>query len=355
MASVSNNNKKARRVAIWLFFTAALVFIMAIIGAITRLTESGLSMVEWRPLIGSIPPLNDAEWQRVFDLYRQTPEYIQKNGGMGIVQFKTIFFWEWLHRLFGRVIGVVYALPLLVFWAIGYLNIPGLKPRLFGLLILGMAQGIMGWYMVQSGLIDVPYVSHYRLAAHLVLAFILFALLIRAGMWVWPSGFMAIHDFGFPRYLWGARLVLAGLMITILYGVFVAGLDAGLIYNEFPQMGDGLIPGEWLALDPWWMNFLTNHATVQFTHRWLAMIAGSLALVYGFIVFRSRRLPAGMQKWGGILMVAIVIQLALGITTLLSGVWIPLAAAHQATAFIIIAVMMVILHRLNRAKTVSIH
>ncbi len=355
MASVSNQAKKARRVAIWLFFTAGMVFIMAIIGAITRLTESGLSMVEWRPLIGTVPPLNDIEWQRVFDLYRQTPEYIHKNAGMGMDQFKTIFFWEWLHRLFGRVIGVVYAIPFLAFWAMGYLNIPGLKPRLLGLLILGGAQGVMGWYMVQSGLIDVPYVSHYRLAAHLGLAFVLFALLIRVGMWVWPSGYMAIHDFGFPRYLWGARMVLAGLIITIIYGVFVAGLDAGLIYNEFPLMGDGLVPGEWLASDPWWMNFLSNHATVQFTHRWLAIISGIFTLLYGWFVMRSGRLPSEFKKWGGALMAAIVFQVGLGITTLISGVWIPLAAAHQATAFILIGVMMVILHGLTRAKTVSIH
>jgi cytochrome c oxidase assembly protein subunit 15 len=294
------------------------------------------------------------EWQRVFDLYRQTPEYIHKNAGMGIDQFKYIFFWEWLHRLFGRVIGVVYALPLFIFWTLGYLNIPGLKMKLLGLLILGMGQGVMGWYMVQSGLIDVPYVSHYRLAAHLGLAFLLFALLIRVGISVWPSGFAPIHDFGFPKYLWGARGVLAALMVTILYGVFVAGLDAGLIYNEFPMMGDGLIPSELLADDPWWMNFLSNHATVQFTHRWIAVIAGGVTAVYGLALFFSRRIPRPLKKWGGILMVTVVVQVILGVTTLLSGVWIPLAAAHQATAFILIGVMMVILYHLNRAKTVSI-
>ena len=230
----------ARYISNWLFFTAFMVFSMAIIGAITRLTESGLSMVEWRPLIGALPPLSEAEWQRVFDLYRETPEYQKKNFGMDIDEFKTIFFWEWFHRLWGRMIGVVYALPLFYFWL--RKQIPdGYKLKLFLGLILGGMQGVMGWYMVESGLIDRPSVSHFRLAAHLSLAFIIFGYLLWVAFDLREIRASEKTTFCLRRHGWTSLVLLA---ITIIWGAYVAGLDAGMVYNTWPLMGTQLIPHE---------------------------------------------------------------------------------------------------------------
>ena len=213
MSSVPSH--KSQYIAVWLFGVAGLVFAMMIIGAITRLTESGLSMVEWRPLIGTLPPMSEAEWTRVFNLYKETPEFQHKNFWMSEQDFRTIFFWEWFHRLWGRLIGLAYAVPFFIFLAKGWIP-KGFKLPLTGLLILGSMQGVMGWYMVQSGLIDMPAVSHYRLAAHLSLAFLIFCLLIWAGLSVkrhnrWPS---------MPLYYHGL-LTLLVLSVTIVWGAFV--------------------------------------------------------------------------------------------------------------------------------------
>ena len=304
----------------WLFINAAMVFAMAVIGAITRLNEAGLSMVEWRPLIGALPPLNADEWQRVFDLYRETPEYQIKNAGMDLAAFKEIFFWEWFHRLWGRLIGLVYALPLLFFWLRGMIA-KGWGWPFFGLLLLGGAQGVMGWYMVESGLIDRPSVSHVRLAAHLGLAALIFCLLLAAAFAL--------------RTGRAARLpapVIAGFIAVIpafIWGAFVAGLDAGMVYNEFPHMGQGrLIPEEFtLSARPVWSMILNDPVGVQFTHRWLAM----LAVVTLCLAAWRLRYPA--------LAVMALVQMGLGIATLLTQLSIPLAAAHQAGAFITLGLL----------------
>ena len=318
----------SRQISNWLFFTAFMVFAMAVIGAVTRLTESGLSMVEWRPLIGALPPLSEAEWNRVFALYQQTPEYQKINVGMELEEFKNIFFWEWFHRLWGRMIGLVYALPLAYFWISK--KIPdGFKGKLIIGLVLGGLQGVMGWYMVKSGLVDRPSVSHFRLAAHLSLAYIIFAYLL----WIafdLRGNKAGNASFCLKRHGW---IALAFVFTTIIWGAFVAGLDAGLIYNTWPKMGPHWIPPELSAL----VNIITEPVSVQFTHRWIAIIT---ALVVLSFAWRTKSFPlAGM----------VFLQIGLGIATLMSQVAIPLASLHQAGAFILGGILIHALHGLRRA------
>lgn len=337
-----------RAVAYWLLFCAAMVFAMAVIGAITRLTESGLSMVEWEPLIGAIPPLNEAEWQRVFDLYRQTPEYRLKNFGMDLAGFKEIFFWEWFHRLWGRLIGLVFALPLIWFWLSGRLArarvaAPGLGWKLIGLFVLGAAQGALGWYMVMSGLVDRPSVSHYRLAAHLGLACLIYVLLLWLAVDLLRPAAAGDRERVAARGLLAhAWVTVAMVSITMVWGAFVAGLDAGVVYNTFPLMDGRFLPPESWTLNPWWLNALDNTALVQFMHRWLAV---STALVAIALCFRGLRpgAPASLRKIAGALGIMVVVQVLLGVSTLLLAVPVPLGAAHQAGALAVLglAVLMV--------------
>lgn len=321
-------------IACWLMAVAGVVFVMIIIGAITRLTESGLSMVEWRPLIGALPPLNEAEWRRVFELYQQTPEYQKKNFWMGIDDFKQIFFWEWFHRFLGRFIGIIYALPFLYFLI--RRKIPqGYHLPLFGLLILGGLQGLLGWYMVQSGLVDRPSVSHYRLAAHLGLAFFILSMLVLAALSI-----RKVERRKLPALHSHSWIGLGFLTITVFWGAYVAGLDAGLVYNEFPKMGQGLMPKEMWQYQPFWVNFFENIPAVQFTHRWLGVVTG---LVLVSVAFHGARKKAGWPFHA--LGTLVILQVGLGITTLLSGVWIPLATLHQAVAGLLVAVLTICLYK----------
>lgn len=332
-------------VAAWLLTCAAMVFAMAIIGAITRLTESGLSITEWRPITGTLPPLNEAQWMVEFEKYRQIPEYQLVNRGMSLDEFKYIYFWEWFHRLWGRLIGLVFFVPFVWFWATGRLS-RRMVPRALGLLLLGGLQGAMGWYMVMSGLVDRTDVSHYRLAAHLSLAFIIFGALI----WVAldelnasPAGHRTAGAAGLRRHLWAALALVA---VTIVWGAFVAGLNAGLAYNTWPLMGDRFAPPEMWNLSPVLVNFLENTAAVQFAHRWLAILTAVVVLAYAV-----RAVRAGMPGQGRTLAVAlgamVLLQVAMGIATLLSFVWIPVAAAHQGGALVLIALIVWSLHELK--------
>lgn len=309
----------------WLFFTAFMVFAMAIIGAITRLTESGLSMVEWRPFIGALPPLSEGEWLRVFSLYQETPEYKTKNIGMELDEFKNIFFWEWFHRFWGRLIGITYALPLAYFWI--RQQIPsGYKLKLFIGLLLGGSQAVMGWYMVESGLVNRPSVSHFRLAAHLGLAFIIFAYLLWIGLSLRKVGSNSI--FCLKRHGWIALLFTS---ITIIWGAYVAGLDAGLVYNNWPKMGTHWVPPEVVNLSV----FFFDPVAVQFTHRWIAILTAFVVLSFAYRI-KSFSISA-----------MILIQAGLGIATLLSQVYIPLAAMHQAGAFILVGLMIYNIRKLH--------
>lgn len=316
-----------RPIGLWLLAVAGLVGAMTVIGGVTRLTESGLSMVEWRPLIGWLPPISDAEWARVFDLYRATPEYQKINRGMSLAEFQTIFWWEFIHRVWGRLIGLAYALPLAVFWLKGWVKGP-IRGRLLLLLALGGLQGAIGWWMVRSGLVDRPDVSHYRLAVHLGMAFLI------AGLLLWTAlDVLRDRPPAAPRGL--RRLAYAGVAavgLTVILGAFVAGTNAGMIHNEFPWMGDGLLPDDYFFLEPAWLNPLENRSAIQFNHRWAALATAALI----FFLWLSARTEAGATdgqrraaRW---LAITAAAQVALGVVTLLTVVWLPLAALHQAMA-----------------------
>ncbi|MGK9166790.1 COX15/CtaA family protein [Inquilinus limosus] len=320
-----------RPVALWLFLCAAMVFAMAVIGAITRLTESGLSIVEWAPIRGVIPPLSDQAWADAFAAYKATPEYLYKNTGMSLEAFKQIFFWEWLHRLWGRLIGLVFAAGLAWFWWRGGLD-RTLRLRLLGLLVLGGLQGALGWFMVMSGLVDRPSVSHYRLAAHLGLAVLLYALIL------WTAYGLVLPRLGgfagaqaLRRH---ASIAIGCVAVTMCWGAFVAGLDAGQVYNTFPLMDGRFLPPEAFSIIPAWLNWFDNTALVQFTHRWLAI---GTALVVLALAFRCRGTPAA--GWAGLVGLMVVVQVGLGISTLLTQVPVGLGAMHQAGALLLLALL----------------
>ena len=349
-SQVKNSVKdSSRAISYWLFFCAATVFAMALIGAITRLTESGLSIVEWAPVKGALPPLNDADWMREFDMYKQTPQYQKVNHGMSLAEFKDIYFWEWLHRLWGRLIGLFYALPLAYFWLRG--RIPqDAKTPLLGILALGFAQGAMGWIMVKSGLVDMPAVSHYRLAAHLMLAFLIYTCLLRMGL-----GFSLRPDPDSGRasaLRGGIRAVLALAVVTMIWGAFVAGLRAGLLYNTFPTMDGHWLPPELLQHKPVWKAFIEEPATVQFTHRVLAI----LTFVSGIWVWQRARgfnLQGRVRCLFNLLPLVLLAQAGLGIVTLLHGVPIALGAIHQGGALCVLTVLVWLLWEIPTIRSVK--
>ncbi|MCE2516503.1 MAG: COX15/CtaA family protein [Alphaproteobacteria bacterium] len=322
----------SRAVMIWLFVMAALVFAMVVVGGITRLTGSGLSMVEWRPLMGILPPLNEAEWQRVYGLYQASPEYIHINTGIGIDGFKTIFFWEYVHRVLGRLIGLAFALPLAVF-AVMKIIPKGYGLRLVVLLGLGGFQGLIGWWMVKSGLVDDPAVSQYRLATHLSTALIILGLL------VWTALDLKDGKATAPR---GHAAGIIGLLgITIIAGAFVAGMDAGKLYNEYPLMGDGFVPieyGEMGASDAF-----ENPASAQFHHRILALL-----MVAGIITLWHKALKAGLAGRGHAMLAAVTAQFLLGVMTLLYAVPVSLGTLHQAGAALLLMATVWVAHGLGR-------
>lgn len=321
---------RTKPLALWLFSACALVFLMVIVGAITRLTNSGLSIVEWKPLMGVFPPMSDAEWNRVFGLYQNSPEFQKKHFWMEMDDFKAIFFWEWFHRFLGRMIGLAYALPFLFFLMRGMIP-AGYKLKLFGIFLLGGLQGAMGWYMVKSGLVDEPYVSHYRLAAHLGLAFLIFSLMFALGL-----KFIGAKKSHSPALLTHSWITLGFLIVTIFWGAYVAGLDAGLIYNDtFPLMGGGFFPPDMWHFSPWWSNFFENHESVQFTHRWLAML--TVAMVLGLWAHAKKR-GEDSPVFHALAVMALV-QMGLGIATLLSAVALPLAVLHQAGALTLLMLL----------------
>lgn len=335
----------SRAVANWLLLCAGMVFVMAIIGAITRLTESGLSITEWKPITGALPPLNEAQWLTEFEKYKQIPEYQVLNQGMSLDEFKHIFFWEWFHRLWGRLIGLVFALPLAWFAVKGMVT-RSMLPKLVGLFILGGLQGFIGWFMVQSGLSVRTDVSHYRLALHLSMALILYALLIQAGLGLRHPGATHRPDrAGLRRHGWAAMVMVS---VTVVWGAFVAGLDAGFAYNTWPLMNGEFAPPEMWNLSPSWLNFLENTATVQFTHRWLAIATAAMVLSYAWRVGQRADL-AGVAKRSALwVSLGIGGQVVLGITTLLHAVPVALGSAHQGGALVVIALLIRSIHTLRR-------
>lgn len=345
-AQTSAQDRANRRlIGYWLLACAAMVFAMAVIGAITRLTESGLSIMEWAPFSGALPPLSTAEWERLFALYQQIPEYQEENRGMALAEFKTIFWWEYIHRLWGRLIGLVFGLPLL--WFVLTKRIPsGLTGRLVFLFVLGAAQGAMGWYMVASGFADRTDVSQYRLVAHLGLAVVIYgALLWTAFPLLAPqdaqlrsSGSAAVRG-----WLVGATFLV---FITIVSGGFVAGLNAGLIYNTFPLMNGDFVPADYAHLDSWPLNAMESVAAVQFHHRWLAVFTVA-ALVVLWLWARRKDLTEVAQNALTLVPVFGLLQLGLGIATLLLVVPIWLGALHQAGALLVLTACLWALYRVR--------
>jgi len=337
----SARSRDDRLVALWLFGVAAMIFAMVVIGGITRLTESGLSITEWRPISGVIPPLSEADWQREFDLYKQIPEFQKLRPDMTLAGFKAIYWWEYVHRLWGRLIGLAFALPGLCLLLRGHIRLQ-LWPRLAALFILGGLQGGLGWFMVESGLSARTDVSQYRLVAHLLFALAIYALMLWTAL-----GLMRPEPRPYPgaaplrRHLLLLLALVLGMLTT---GGFVAGLDAGKIYNSFPLMGSGLVPGELLALEPAWRNPFENPATAQFIHRWLAMIVGLTVLT---LWLRRARLPQGARGPLHLVFAMAAIQICLGISTLLLVVPVPLAAAHQAGAVMLLTLTVYALHALR--------
>jgi cytochrome c oxidase assembly protein subunit 15 len=324
----------------WLIAVAALIFAMVVVGGITRLTESGLSIVRWEPVSGAVPPLSQDQWQAEFDAYRATPQYRQVNRGMTLADFKQIYFWEYVHRLLGRLIGLAFALPLLWFW--WRRAIPaGEGWKLGGLLALGALQGAIGWWMVASGLVERPEVSHVRLAIHLLTALAIFAAMI----WV-ALDMRALARGGEPgqRAPLLAVWTLSVLFLQFLFGAYVAGLEAGYAFNSWPLMGDELFPSETPMSSPFMGNFADNPVVVQFVHRWLAFVAAALVLSLAVAAYR-----AGRRGHGMVLAAAVIFQVQLGILTLLTGVEIRVAAAHQAMAALLLAALVATAHALREA------
>jgi len=331
-----------RQVAIWLLICCGLVFAMVVLGGVTRLTGSGLSMVDWRPIMGWLPPLSDAEWQRTFEIYQLSPEFQKINSHMDVNAFKGIFWLEFLHRLLGRTIGIVFALPFLFFLARGY--IAGREwPKYTLMFVLGGLQGVLGWYMVKSGLIDNPHVSQYRLTAHLVAAFLIYAYMF------WAAMSLLFPQTGNSHHPWYRRalLVTCLISITIISGGFVAGLKAGEIYNTFPMMGNSWIPPGLTALEPLWRNLTDNLTTVQFDHRVLAITTFIVIVVY-WVRARKTDLPPRARLASNALLHTAVLQVVLGISTLLLSVPTFLAAAHQAVAMLLFTVALFVVHSLRK-------
>lgn len=340
-----------RAVALWLLGCCLVILAIVVVGGITRLTESGLSIMEWAPLMGTIPPLSEAEWQRVFDLYRTIPQYDALNAGMSLAEFKSIFWWEWTHRLLARSIGAVFALPFL--WFLVRRRIPpGLAPHLAALFLLGGLQGFIGWFMVASGFTEQVSVSQYRLVLHLALALVIYGYMLWLAFGLLrprPEPCAPAIAAALRRRL-VALLALAGL--TIVFGGFVAGLDGGFLYNTFPLMNGRLLPGEFLAADPAWLDPFESPATAQFVHRWLAV---ALLLAVALVWATSRRHPLprpGRQALDLVALMALA-QVGLGIATLLLVVPIPLAAAHQAGAVILLSLLLWALHTVRAAKAAA--
>ncbi|MER9296110.1 COX15/CtaA family protein [Mesorhizobium sp. M0621] len=314
----------------WLYVVVLVLFALVLVGGATRLTESGLSITQWKPIHGVIPPLNDAEWQEEFQLYQQIPQYAELNKGMSIAAFKSIFWWEWAHRILARSVGLVFALPLLFFWATRRIE-RGLGPKLVGILLLGGLQGAIGWWMVASGLVDRVSVSQYRLATHLTLAALIFTATMVVARGLAPHSEPAADRS--TQRLAGFIVLLA--LVQIYLGGLVAGLDAGLSYNTWPLMDGKIIPGDLLLLEPAWRNFFESPKTVQFVHRLGAYMVFIVALWH--MIATRRRLPGSTHaRRATLLFLLVLVQASIGIGTLLMHVPLHMALAHQGFALIVL-------------------
>jgi heme a synthase len=330
--TLQQGREQANRTSIrrWLYIGLLVIFVLVIVGGATRLTDSGLSITEWKPIHGVIPPLNDIEWQEEFAKYQQIPEFKQINADMTIDGFKTIFWWEWAHRLLARATGLVFAVPLAFFWLTGRLE-PKLKPKLLGILTLGGLQGVVGWWMVYSGLSERTDVSQYRLAAHLTLA----ALIFNATTYVARG--LAIHSEApsKPATRRFAGLLALLVLIQIYLGALVAGLDAGLAYNTWPLMDGAIIPTDLWGMQPLWRNLFESAKTVQFIHRGGAYVLLALVFVHMISALRTETGTTHVRR-SIVLFLLVCVQAIIGILTLLGAVQFHMALIHQAMAFVVL-------------------
>ena len=353
VSMVRERRPPVRAVGWWLIACAVLVYAMVVVGGVTRLTGSGLSMVRWHPISGVLPPIGEEAWRQEFDAYRASPEYRLVNRGMSLARFKRIFRMEYVHRMLGRGVGIAFLVPFLVFLAMR--AIPGaMVPQLAGVFVLGAAQGVLGWYMVMSGLVDEPRVSQYRLAAHLSLAVAIYVWLLVLGLRALDAGAAerrdavvgaGAGDAGAARWL----VLAAGMtvFVTLVAGAFVAGLKAGHVYPTFPKMGGFWAPPGMFEASPWWRNLFENPVTAQFAHRVLAL-ASCLAVLAAWGASLMAGVPRQARLWAHASLLAVAVQAALGISTLLLHVPVPLAAGHQAGAVALLTCMMGLHHALGR-------
>ena len=336
--------KDNKKVVYWLLTGCFLIFVMVVVGGITRLTHSGLSISNYKLISGTLPPMNEVEWQQAFDLYKQYPEYQKLNNHFSLEDFKDIYFWEWLHRFIGRMIGLVFIFPFVYFLITKQLTKPTIKKAII-LLGLGAFQGFLGWYMVKSGLVDNPDVSHYRLAAHLTTAFVTFAYTF----WVAMDLMFPINkriDIRFRNLIrWG----MAILLIQIVYGAFVAGLDAGFIHNHWPMMSEGKFMHDTVYIEqsPLYLNFIEGKSGVQFVHRILAYVVVIFVLL---IWNKTKKMKLNEYQLKGInaMVIIVFLQFLLGVFTILLQVPVWLGVAHQIGAFLLLTAMTFTLHRFSK-------
>jgi heme a synthase len=344
--------EKLRPIAAWLFVCCAMIFLMVVVGGITRLTLSGLSITEWKLITGVLPPLSPADWATEFAKYQQIPEYRAVNFAMTLHEFKYIYFWEYVHRLLGRVIMVAFAIPFV--WFLLRRRLPRrLGLPLAGILLLGLGQGLLGWYMVKSGLADRVEVSQYRLVAHLALALAIYGAILWVALGIVRGSAVPDSRSGSsPGSRRAAEGVLALVALTIPAGGFVAGTRAGLAYNTFPLMDGYLVPAEYAQLHPFFLNWFENIAAIQFNHRLLAILTFTAVVALWAVSLRSA-LPQPARLATHMLLAVATLQVVLGIATLLLAVPIPLAAAHQAGAVLLLTVAIVLRHTLRRAAVMD--
>lgn len=345
-----------RRIAYWLIIVAIMIYGMVILGGVTRLTGSGLSMVKWDPIMGAVPPLSHQEWEKAFNAYKQYPEYKDLNRDMDLSEFKGIFAFEYAHRLLGRSIGLVFLIPFLFFFFRKRIK-PSLTPKLVTMFILGGLQGLLGWFMVKSGLVNKPNVSQFRLAAHLITAILIYCYIL------WTAWGLLYPT---PRNAWVPNVkrlrtwvrILTGIIILmIISGAFVAGTHAGAIYKTFPDMGGHLFPPGLFSLSPFLSNFVNNTTTIQFDHR---LIAYTIVIFLSLTWYKSRRytLTASARNAFNLMLLVMVIQITLGISTLLSvphvpvraGVAVWLASMHQGGALLLLTVVLYVNHELRKGN-----
>jgi cytochrome c oxidase assembly protein subunit 15 len=340
-----------KTIAVWLLVCCAAVFAMVVLGGVTRLTGTGLSMVKWEPVTGVLPPLNHEQWTRVFELYQQSPEFKHKNLGMSLDGFKSIFWWEYAHRLFGRLIGFLFFVPLIFFVVTGRVS-RSLVPKLAIMFLLGGLQGLLGWYMVKSGLVHDPHVSQYRLTAHLGLALVIYAYMFWIALDLLFPAEKGSNPNGRGSYGLFAASISLIVFLTALSGGFVAGTRAGYAYSTFPTMAGQWIPHGLFALDPVWRNFFENLTTIQFDHRLLATLLFGLILILWWST-RKAATPSRLRIGIHLLLGVACLQVALGISTLLLVVPIALAVAHQGSAVLLLTASLFVLHEMRGIRAVS--